>query len=165
MRYLTLILFVTILAQVAHATGKHKRSPQTVRDIIDKAALGRRLVPITETVVKATIPKIPKRRPYKKYRKELKSYLNDVKEYKTVRGGCYAKTFDLLEKFAKILQKYEEADAPSEAKEMQNLMQQSGGNDMSENWSRYRSLHFGNTYNNMSAEDIRELTPHLQEIC
>uniref|UniRef100_T1PFR4 Uncharacterized protein n=1 Tax=Musca domestica TaxID=7370 RepID=T1PFR4_MUSDO len=167
MKYLTVIVFVVVvtLAQLTHATERQKRSSQTVQDIIEKATLGRLLVPISETVVKATIPKIPKRRPYRKYRKELKAYLNDVKEYKTVRGGCYAKTFDLLEKFGKILEKFQEADAPQEAQDIQTLIQQSGGNDMSVHWLRYKALHFGNTYDNMSVEDIKELTPHLQEIC
>lgn len=159
------IFFTLKIASSETHPRSPQRSSQSVNDIIEKAILGKRLVPLTEAVAKATVPKIPKRKVYKKYRRQLRTYLREVDEYNSRRGGCYAKTFDLLGKFAIILERYTAANAPPEARDMENLWKQSGGNEIASDWSRYKALNYSASFQNMNADDIRLLTPHLQEIC
>lgn len=131
--------------------------------------LSKRLIPRTEAVIRATIPKIPKTNVYNKYRQDLQGYLNHVNQYKTKRGKCYQKSFDLIGKYAEIMERYEKPNPTEEARRVQTLLKESGSDglvrELDEWIDAYDKSNFDVESENLTSADTRKIMALLQETC
>ncbi|XP_075149672.1 uncharacterized protein LOC142223697 [Haematobia irritans] len=166
----TFIFALTLISQISAIPFiRIRRSDEFVQRFEKLGDLSKRLIPQTETVVKATLPKIPKSNIYNKYRIDLLGYLNSVNLYHSKRGRCYEKSFDLIGKYAELMERYEKRNATPEAKIVQSLLKESGSEALNrdlEAWiDAYEKSNFDVESENLNSSDTKKVMTLLAEMC
>ncbi|XP_073819789.1 uncharacterized protein [Musca autumnalis] len=165
------IIIVSVVIQVSQTSplDRPKRSEQFVRRFERMGTLAKSLIPRTEVVIRNTIQKIPKANSYNKYRQDLQSYMNYVHQYNTKRGKCYEKSFDLIGKYAEIMERYDKQNATEEARKVRALLKECGSENLSrdvDEWiDAYEKSNFDVESQKLTSEDTRKIMTLLQEMC
>ncbi|XP_005183002.2 uncharacterized protein LOC101901361 [Musca domestica] len=171
MKVLIVLFAIAVAIQASQASppNRAKRSDQFVQRFEKMGSLAKNLIPRTEVVILNTIQKIPKTNSYNKYRQDLQSYVNYLNQYKTKRGKCYEKSFDLIGKYAETMERYDKPNATEEARRVRSLLKECGSEtltrDLDEWIDAYEKSNFDVESQKLTSEDTRKIMTLLQEVC